>query len=53
MANCCDMKPGDLYRCEACGLELTVAKACACKPESPDACTVPLMCCGKEMTKAS
>jgi len=53
MANCCDMKAGDLFHCEACGLELQVAKPCACTVGSEDACSVPLMCCGKEMTKKS
>jgi hypothetical protein len=53
MANCCDMKEGDLYICNTCGLELAVKKACACSSGSEDACSVPLMCCGKEMTKQS
>ena len=26
MANCCDMKEGDLFVCDVCGLELRVAK---------------------------
>ena len=38
MANCCDMKEGDLYVCNSCGLELEVKKACGCKPGSADAC---------------
>jgi len=49
MANCCDMKEGDLVFCDTCGLELAVKKACACSSGSEDACSVPLMCCGKEM----
>jgi hypothetical protein len=51
MANCCDMKEDDLFYCNTCGLELVVKKACACNPGSEDACSVPLMCCGKEMKK--
>ena len=51
MANCCDMKEGDLYHCDACELELEVKKACTCSTGSEDACSVPLMCCGKEMKK--
>ncbi len=51
MANCCDMKEGDLFVCERCGLELRVAKPCACTPDGKDSCTVPLQCCGQEMTK--
>lgn len=52
MANCCDMKKGDLFVCEKCGLELSVNKPCTCDPDAPDnCCTVPLQCCGQEMTK--
>ena len=43
MANCCDMKLGDVYTCRTCGLDLTVSKTCAC--------TVPLRCCGDDMGK--
>ena len=49
MANCCDMKEGDLFACEVCGLELRVANACTCKAGEESACHVPLQCCGKEM----
>ncbi len=51
MANCCDMKEGDLFVCEVCGLELTVKKPCACDTESPEKCTVPLQCCKQDMKK--
>ena len=50
MANCGDMKEGDLYRCKTCGLELEVKKICSCTTGSESACSVPLMCCGQEMT---
>lgn len=40
MANCCDMKEGDVYTCEACGLELKVTKPCSCTAGSEDACSV-------------
>ncbi len=49
MANCCDMKEGDLFYCDTCGLELEVKKTCTCQPGADDCCTVPLSCCGKEM----
>lgn len=51
MANCCDMKEGDVFICKLCGLELSVKKACTCDTDSPEKCTVPLRCCGQEMTK--
>ena len=53
MANCCDMQERDTFVCDSCGLELEVKKACACKSGAEDACSVPLMCCGKEMKKKS
>lgn len=53
MANCCDMQPGDIFRCESCGLKLKVVNACACKPGAEDACNVPLTCCGQEMKKSA
>lgn len=51
MANCHEMKPGDIYYCEKCGLELKVEKSCSCSPGGEESCTVPLSCCGQEMTK--
>jgi hypothetical protein len=45
MANCCDMNEGDVYFCDACGLELEVKKNLYLY----GCCTVPLSCCGKEM----
>lgn len=51
MANCGEMKVGDAYACEVCGLELQVSKACTCKPGESGACEVPLRCCGQDMVK--
>jgi hypothetical protein len=51
MADCSQMKEGDLFICEACGLELEVTKACACIAGEEVSCTVPLQCCGKDMVK--
>jgi hypothetical protein len=51
MANCGEMKKGDLFVCKTCGLELTVSKACSCGSGGKEACTVPLQCCGKDMVK--
>jgi len=50
MANCGDMKKGDVYVCKTCGLELQVSKTCTCGT-SGHACSVPLQCCGKDMVK--
>jgi hypothetical protein len=47
------MQEGDLFECKRCGLELKVVKTCACASGADDACSVPLTCCGKEMTKKS
>ena len=51
MATCTEMKEGDLYVCQTCGLELQVIKTCMCIAGEEVSCTVPLQCCGKEMTK--
>lgn len=51
MANCAEMKEGDIFVCETCGLELKVTKTCACIVGEEVSCTVPLQCCGKDMTK--
>ena len=58
MPNCHEMKKGEIYVCESCGLELQVinecdevgtpAEECGCHPsdEIPD-----FMCCGKSLVK--
>jgi hypothetical protein len=51
MANCVEMKKGDIFVCETCGLELQVTKACSCIAGEEVSCTVPLQCCGKDMKK--
>ncbi len=50
MANCSEMKIGDVYVCNVCGLELKVEKRCTCG-EGATSCTVPLQCCGQDMVK--
>jgi hypothetical protein len=50
MAICHEMKEGDVFFCELCGLELRVEKTCSCGT-GEDACSVPLQCCGQDMTK--
>jgi len=49
MATCSDMKVGDVYRCEACGLELEVKVACSCG-EDECGCS-PMACCGEPLRK--
>jgi hypothetical protein len=51
MANCGEMKKGDVYVCKNCGLELQVVKKCACGSGGTQSCTVPLQCCGANMEK--
>ncbi|MBN1849698.1 MAG: hypothetical protein JW932_14065 [Deltaproteobacteria bacterium] len=51
MANCVDMKEGDRFVCENCGLELQVVKTCSCIAGEEVVCSVPLQCCGKDMVK--
>jgi len=58
MANCHEMRNGEVYGCEECGLELQVikeckdvgtpAEECACHPVA-SACT--FSCCGKDLVK--
>lgn len=60
MLSCHNMKKGEIYVCEECGLELQVvkecedaetpAKECGCHPEA-DPCT--FSCCGKDLVKKS
>jgi hypothetical protein len=51
MANCSEMKVGETYTCEICGLELKVTKTCSCEPGKGGSCEVPLQCCGQDMVK--
>ncbi len=51
MANCEEMKKGDVFVCKNCGLELQVVKKCTCGSGSTQSCTVPLQCCGEDMKK--
>ncbi len=50
MANCAEMKQGDVYLCKSCGLELQVTKTCSCGTGG-GTCEVPLKCCGQDMEK--
>ena len=56
MVSCGDMKKGEVYACDVCGLELEVKKEgnCPdiddCHPHHGDACCE-FECCGKPMHK--
>lgn len=47
MANCSEMKVGEIYTCEDCGFELKVLKECIC---GPDCNCESFSCCGKPLT---
>jgi hypothetical protein len=51
MANCSEMKKGDVFVCDSCGLELKVTKGCTCDIDDEDACSAPLQCCGEDMVE--
>lgn len=53
MPSCHDMKLGEVYVCEECGLELKVVKECDECGEDADSCECTehcsFECCGEEM----
>jgi hypothetical protein len=49
MANCYNMKEGDVLVCDVCGLEVQVIKSCRCDEDEEGACSAPMECCGKPM----
>jgi hypothetical protein len=52
MVHCHDMKAGQVYVCEECGLELKVEKSCTVKGNHPKgvSCTRCIhVCCNKDM----
>jgi len=58
MSSCHDMKKGDIYFCEDCGIELQVVKECAHVGTPADACTGHaegesggFVCCNKPLRK--
>ncbi len=55
MAVCNEMKAGEVYRCENCGLELKVLQPCESGEEYDGgsgtcSCTQPVTCCGQPLT---
>ena len=58
MANCHEMRKGDVYYCADCGLEVQVTAECkdVGKPVKKDGCCAAhedctLTCCGQELVK--
>jgi len=58
MANCHEMKKGDVYVCEECGLQLQVIKECHEVGTAVEDCgcheddsPCEFRCCGKELTR--
>lgn len=58
MPNCHEMKNGDIYICEDCGMEIKVIKQCKDYGTPADNCTCAtsknhcaLSCCGKDLVK--
>ncbi len=52
MSSCCvDFKVGQVWVCETCGLEITIAKGCDCLTEGSGTCKTDdcLLCCGKPL----
>jgi hypothetical protein len=49
MANCGNLKEGDIITCTDCGLELKVIKTCNCGEGGDSACHDVMQCCGKGM----
>ena len=49
MAVCSEMKAGEVYACESCGLELQVVKTCADEEEGACGCSEAITCCGKPL----
>lgn len=49
MPTCNEMKTGETYECERCGLELKVVASCADKGGC--SCSEPFTCCGKPLTR--
>lgn len=54
MANCHEMKVGDIYTCEKCGIELQVLKECKEAGMPADDCECApctFSCCGEDLKK--
>ena len=50
MPKCSEMKAGDVYKCDYCGLEIEVKSACTCDEDECHCSEIE--CCGSPMSKA-
>ena len=48
MAHCHEMKAGETYVCQNCGLEIQVVTSCG--DTGACSCTEPVTCCGEPLT---
>jgi hypothetical protein len=48
MAHCHEMKTGEVYVCQSCGLEIKVMSSCG--DTGVCSCTEPVSCCGQPLT---
>jgi hypothetical protein len=46
MATCSEMKVGEIYVCQDCGLELQVVRSCSEGEDAACACAESISCCG-------
>jgi len=51
MTTCHEMKEGETYECEDCGLEIKVIHGCECCSTEDDSECCRLECCGKPLKK--
>ena len=51
MAHCHEMKTGEIYECQSCGLQLQVLTSCG--DTAACSCTEPVSCCGQPLTLKS
>ena len=49
MPGCTQVKKGDKFYCEECGLELEVTNSCNCGEDDASCSSETIACCGHEM----
>jgi len=51
MTVCSEMKAGEVYVCQDCGLQLQVVKTCADEAEGACGCKEAITCCGQPLVR--